>query len=111
MARFGLLGGILAVPLLGGFAMMLAGFIVVVRQVAWWLQAGNWPPMEFRTAWHVVGGTEPDFPGLRGLQRVLVWFLDQPLSVSLAVYGAIIIVLVLMILIKIEDRFPHKPTW
>ena len=107
MAGFGLWVGILAVPFLGGGAMILAGFIVILRQVVGWLYTGNWSPMEFRAAWHAVGGTEPDLPGLRGVQKILVWFLDQPLSVSLAVYGAIAIVLSLVIMIKAEDRFPH----
>lgn len=110
MVGFGLSVGILAVPFLVGCAMTLVGFIVIWRQILGWLQIGNWSPMEFRAAWHAVGGTEPDLPGLRGLQKILVWFLDQPLSVSLAVYDAIAIVLGLVIVIKVEDRFPYKPT-
>lgn len=97
-------------PFRGGGAMILAGFIAILRQIVGWLYTGNWSPMEFRVAWHAVGGTEPDLPGLRGVQKILVWLLDQPLSVSLAVYGAIVIVLGLVIIIKVEDRFPHKPT-
>jgi hypothetical protein len=108
MAGFGLLVGVLAVPFLGGGAMISAGLIVVLRQIVGWLYTGNWPPMEFRAAWHAVGGTEPDLPGLRGVQKILAWFLDQPLSVSLAVYGAIVIVLGLVIMIKVEGRFPRK---
>lgn len=110
MAGFGLLGGILAVPFLGGGVMILAGFIVVLRQIVGWLHTGNWSPMEFRAAWQAVGGAEPDLPDLRGVQKILVWFLDQPLSLSLAVYGVIVIVLALLIIIKVEDRFPHKPS-
>jgi hypothetical protein len=65
--------------------------------------------MEFRAAWHSVGGTEPDLPGLRGVQKILLWFLDQPLGVSLAIYGAIVCALSLVIVVQVEDRFPHKP--
>jgi hypothetical protein len=81
MASFGLLTGLLvplfAVPFLGGGAMILAGFIVILRQIVGWLHTGNWSPMEFRAAWHAVG-TEPDLPDLGVSRRFWCGFLISP---------------------------------
>jgi hypothetical protein len=106
MAGFGALVCIFAVPLLGGMFMILAGFIVVVRQATGWVHTGTWSPLEFRLAWRAIGGTEPDLPDLRGIQKILVWFLDQPLSVSLAVYGAVLFVAGLTVVLWHEGVAP-----
>jgi hypothetical protein len=110
VARFGFSVVILAATFLGGSFMILGALIVIWNQIVGWLQTGEWSPLEFRAAWHAVGGTEPDLPGLRGVQKILVWFLDQPLSVSLAAYGAILVALGLVVVVRIEDRFSNAPT-
>jgi hypothetical protein len=95
--------GIGVVPFLAGAFLIVAGLVVIFRQATGWLRTGNWSPLEFRLAWQTIGGTEPDLPGLRGVQKILVWCLDQPLSVSLAVCGATIIIVGVIALMKIDE--------
>lgn len=88
--------------------LMIGGPIVVMRQAIGWLQTGIWSPMEFRLAWHALGGVKPDMPHWRGVQKVLVWFLDQPLSFGLFVCGILVFVAILMIVLEYERLFERQ---
>jgi hypothetical protein len=102
MAAFAASVCLFMVPLLGAILMIFAGFVTVLRQADRWLRTGSWPPLEFRAAWLAIGGTEPDLPDFRGVQKILVWVLDQPLSVSLIADGVVLIALALVLVSQVD---------
>jgi hypothetical protein len=77
-----------------GAGLYLAGPISVIASLATiglqsivWLHSGDWPPWQFRLAWRWIGLVEPDVPQWRGVQKILVWLLDQPLGWGLFISG------------------------
>ncbi|MGY4227758.1 hypothetical protein ACVMIH_005119 [Bradyrhizobium sp. USDA 4503] len=75
---------------IGGVVIGLCGPAVIAYQGLLWLQNGVWTPFAIRDALAIIhlGATIPD-PSLSwiGVQKIVVWLLDFPLSIGLIVSG------------------------
>jgi hypothetical protein len=83
-----LLGGLV---IGAGVLIVFAAPLLLGYQCILWLQNGYWTPIAFREAISIFGGTSPiPDPAIswQGLQKVVVWLLDAPLSFALWVFGS-----------------------
>jgi hypothetical protein len=72
-----------------GVLIALAGFLVLCYQGILWLQHGYWTQFAMREVVSILSGGAPiSNPTLQwqGIQKVIVWLLDAPLS-----FGSIIV--------------------
>jgi hypothetical protein len=96
-------GGIIAIA---GYLIALMGVLILGFQIILWMRNGYWTPFSARQAVSVFAGGDPiPYPALswRGIEKVVVWLLDAPLSVSLWVDGWIVIVVGLIVIHDHKD--------
>jgi hypothetical protein len=76
-----------------GLIIGLAGPFVVIYQGLLWLREGFWTPFGIRHVLSIIHiGSPIADPSLswRGVQNIIVWVLDSPLSIGLAIVGWLI---------------------
>jgi hypothetical protein len=75
---------------IAGFLLISAGFVTLGYQCVLWLQHGYWIPLAMREAKSIFDGSapfnDPTFIWL-GVQKIVAWILDVPLSAGLIVLG------------------------
>ena len=81
--------GIMAI----GFASDLASLVVVGCQSLFWLRKGYWPRLSVLDTWVWAGFDYPQSTGWFGMDKLVGWTLDSPLSAclfwgGLAIVGA-----------------------
>lgn len=69
-----------------------AGFGVLAYQIYLWLKLGQWTPMPL---WTLLEWADYDFSSLNnidwlGIQKIIAWVLDLPLSLSMVVIGFVL---------------------
>ena len=76
-----------------GFLIGLLGPLVVGFQGIHWFREGYWPPVNIRDGLSVFNHWQPirnPFWEWQGVQKLIVWVLDVPLSIGLIVLGCTI---------------------
>jgi hypothetical protein len=78
---------VFTILMLAGTLILVGGFAVLPMQAILLFRDGHWTEPHFRVLWHIFGVSEPDFPAMRGLQKMIVWYLSLPLSLGLMGVG------------------------
>ena len=75
-----------------GAGSFLGGAGVLAYQIIDWLKTGEWFPVPVWKIFELMGSDLSFIPEIewRGLQKILLWLLDLPLSIALPVSGILL---------------------
>src|SRR5262245_23403244 len=75
-----------------GWVLLALAICALSYQVVFWLQYGDWLPLDLLRFWHQIGGWAP-YSSWTGIDRIILWFLEIPLPSSLLFLGVCCILL------------------
>ena len=98
--------GLIAIFVLPGLSFVV-GVFVIGTQIFLWLVEGVWTPVELSHALEYFGMGVPNVYPWKGVQMIVDWIFEIPLSLSFFIFGFVSSLIILWIGEKVDDIFPQ----
>ena len=93
------------------FLFFAGGVLVIGFQIFFWLMEGVWTPYELSHALEYFGMGVPNVYPWKGIQMIVDWIFELPLSFSLFIFGIASLSILIWIGGKVGDIVPRPKGW